>query len=274
MPPSISAADERLLAAYQEAALRIQRTLQELNPRNRRIVLQRIDSILSELENLSASHIQDALPAHFRSGSEEAIRELKKLKGFGDQIDETFGTIHTDALNALAQDASLKFASTLKSVQQSARTLVTSSMKQQIIGKLLVAEIEGSSNPAQTVKDFFADQGVTALQGRKRNYTLEEYSGLVTHNILADAHNLGAATRYTVNGIEYARRIERADCCKICQPLRDKIIWLGDPRLLPPSHPWCYGGIAPVLGKPDQPIMSADDPRIPAKTREFLLKKA
>ena len=273
MPPQVSTADERLLAAYQEAALRIQRTLQELTPKNRTVILRRVDIIISELDDLAARYLQEALPLHFREGSDEAIAQLRNLQGFSDKIDETFGTIHTQALHALAGDARLKFGNALQGVRDGAKAAITSSLKQQMIGELLVSEIEGASNPAKRVQDILEQQQISAVQGRKRSYTLEEYSGLITHNLLADAHNIGAATRYTVNGVEYFRRIERPDCCDICRPLRDKVLWLGDPRLLPPTHPWCYGGVAPVIGPQTDPVMSPDDPRIPQKTRDFLLRK-
>ncbi len=96
---------------------------------------------------------------------------------------------------------------------------------------------------------------------------------MLTHTVLADAHNTGAAMRYASNNVQYARRIERPDCCEICRPLRDKIVFIGDSRLLPPTHPWCFGGITPYIGEPEKPIMSPDDPRIPDKTRRYLLKK-
>ena len=55
--------------------------------------------------------------------------------------------------------------------------------------------------------------------------------------------------------------------------MRGKIVWLGDRRLLPPYYPNCMGGIRPFLGKPENPIMSVDDSRIPAEARKLILRK-
>lgn len=186
----------------------------------------------------------------------------------------TFGTLHTQALQALADDAKLKFAGTFQTVRSEASRRLSQAEKQKVLGELIASEVEGAANPAKRTKGIFAEIGVTGFRSGNREYGLEYYSSLVTHTVLADAHNTGASARYASNGVQYARRIERPDCCKICQPLKDRIVWLGDSRLLPPTHPWCYGGIAPFIGEPDEdPIMSPDDPRIPDKTRRYLLKK-
>jgi len=273
MAPIISAADERLMLAYQEAALRINRALQDATPRNRRVILNRIDTLIRELDALTAEYIDATLPLHFQEGTDEAIRDLRNLSGFAASIDESFGVVHQEALQALAEEASLKFATALEGVRSDARSKLTRMQRENVVRELISSEVEGANNPSARVKAIFEGEKIESFQGKRRAWGLEEYSSMLTHVLLADAHNTGAVTRYAANGIQYARRIERPDCCEICRPLRNKYVWIGDRRLIPPSHPYCYGSIAPFIGVPENPIMDPFDKRIPERTRRVILRR-
>ncbi|MFL5330310.1 MAG: hypothetical protein ACJ8C4_15525 [Gemmataceae bacterium] len=90
----------------------------------------------------------------------------------------------------------------------------------------------------------------------------------------AEAHNTGAITRYLANGIQFAEVIEQRSAPEqICDFVSGQILSLRDHRLTPAYHPNSNGGIKPVLGEPVDPIMSPDDPRIPADERLMVLKR-
>lgn len=272
MPPRSRAEDERLIAAYHEAALRISRELQTASPNRRAVILQRIESLLSQLDELSAKYLTEQLPLHFKSGSTEAVSQLRSL-GFKD-IDATFGTIHLHALQALVDDSKLKFANALEGVRREASSRISQATKQQVITELLQNEIAGGATPSARVKRIFLDQGITAIRSASRSWSLEDYASMLTNTVLAEAHNTGALTRYASNGVEFVEVIERGNAPdRTCEFMRGKIVFIGDRRLQPPFHPNCMGGIKPFLGKPDAPIMSPDDHRIPADVRKTLLKR-
>lgn len=91
--------------------------MRDANGRNRCIILRRIDLILAELEQLGTDYIQQALPLHYKDGADEALRQLRHVQGFGD-IEDAFGTIHTEAIAELAGDAALRFANALAGVKR------------------------------------------------------------------------------------------------------------------------------------------------------------
>lgn len=273
MPPKVSSADERLIAAYTEAALRLQRLLDSATPNQRRIILRRVDQILAELDVLTAEYIQQELPIQFQGGSDEAIRQLKTIRGFGD-IEDTFGTIHTEAIAQLAEDATLRFANALQTVRMDAKARMTKLQKRKILGELIASEVEGTSNPAARVKKIFEDEGIVGFRtSNGRELNLEHYASTLTYTILAEAHNTGAMTRYAANGVGFVEIIERETACPICSPMRGKIVSLGDSRLVPPFHPNCFGGVRPFMGEPENPILTMDDPRIPDRTRQAMSRK-
>jgi hypothetical protein len=89
------------------------------------------------------------------------------------------------------------------------------------------------------------------LQRRNRSWTIEDYTAMLTHTILEEAHNTGAARRSLTNGIEFAQVIECPDAPDgTCQWMRGKVVMLGDSRLLNPYHPNCMGGLTPVFDEP------------------------
>ena len=108
MPPKVSGADERLMSAYREAALRLNRILSQAGTARRTVVLRQVDALLAELDELTAKYIQAEIPAHFREGSADAVRELRKVAGF--DVDATFATVHREAVQALADDAAMNLA--------------------------------------------------------------------------------------------------------------------------------------------------------------------
>lgn len=273
MKPELTDADERLIAAYTEAALKMSRELASFrNPRDRTRILQRINAILSQLDQMTADFVRDDIADHFKNGSAIALAELRALKV--PDLDGEFTPIHREAVQQLAEDARLRFGSAIQAVKRDAALKLSEATKEHILQQMMVRELAGGVNPTAAVKDIIQNQGFTAIRtSNGASRSLEDYADTLVRSISADAHNEGAASRYAANGIEYARVIERETACKICLPMRNQIVWLGDPRLRPKYHPRCEGGIAPVQGIPDNPIRSPDDPRIPQATRDAMLRK-
>jgi hypothetical protein len=271
MPPKITDADWTLMAQYQEAALRLQRALETARTvRDRKRVLAQVEAVLRELEELTHGYLAENIPAQFKAGSEEAIAELGKLRGFG-AIDETFSAIHQEAVQQLANDATLKFARAIQGTRDAAEIKIGEALKQQLVNELIQSEIQGT---APRTKQVFQEAGITAFQSPSRGWSLDDYADMLTHSITAEAHNTGAMTRYLSNGVQYAQAIERVDAPdRLCQWMRDKIIWLGERRFIAPMHPRCFGGIKPYLGDPADAYRSLDDPRIPEDVRKLLLKR-
>jgi hypothetical protein len=123
-----------------------------------------VDPILSQLDAISASYLQQELPLHFEEGSAEAVRELQKPRGFSGPIDETFTQVHREALQQLADDATLRFATALEGVRRSAQSAISKATKQAIINKLIQSEIAGQANPAVDTKQILEDAGIVAIQ--------------------------------------------------------------------------------------------------------------
>lgn len=271
MPPRVTDPDRKLIAAYSEAALRLRRALDGATSANRRRLLALVDSYLNELDALTGKYVRENLVQHFRDGSTEAIEQLKKIRGFG-TIDEEFGLIHREAMQALADDAVESFGNGLTTAKRSAKKAINQATRRQILTETIASDVQGQS-PTERVKRILLDQGITALQSGNRRWTLEHYASMLTNTLIADAHNQGAATRYVSNGVQYVEVIERVTAPDItCQTMRGKIVKLGDSRLIPPLHPNCFGGIKPFMGDPTGAIESVDDPRLPAEVRAMLRK--
>lgn len=241
------------------------------SPADQERILRRINAILAELDSLTAQYLREDLPEQFKIGSTLALNELRKLKL--PDLDGTYPEFHREAVQALADNARLRFGSAIETVRRDATVKLSNASKQAILQEILVKEIQGGRNATEAVTQFFRNQGVLSINTTRANISIENYAATLVRSISAEAHNTGAATRYATNGVEYARVIERDTACQICRPMDDKIIWLGDARLRPSYHPNCRGSIEPVPGTPDNPFRSPDDPRIPQRTREAMLRK-
>ena len=272
MPPKITAADRILVSAYAEAALRIERLLQSSDVRQSAILLGRVDSILAELRDISQRYVGTDLPEHFVKGSNEAIAKLTSLSSFGD-IDTSFGPLHRETIQRIADGAADSFGNAVVSLRKSVELKISQAEKKRVVTELIAANVEGSDT-TKAVKEALDDIGIIGVRAGERTLNLEHYASLVANTVLADAYNMGAATRYIANGVEYGRRIERADAPdKLCQWMRDKIVWLGEPRFVGALHPNCFGAIVPYFGDTSQAIRSLDDPRVPEYVRKALSRR-
>jgi uncharacterized protein YbjQ (UPF0145 family) len=272
MPPKLTHGDDKLISLYREAALRIARLLSSVKtPKDAKDAERAVNAILRELEQSTADYLGKDLTGHFKRGSEEAAAALRKLQS---GVETSFTQVHQEALNELRKDAALKFANALEGVRRETSKLVTAAEKQRIINKLIKGEREGAGRPAEQVKALLEQRGIVALESATRKWTLENYADMLTRTVLAEAHNTGAMTRYLSNGVGFGQIIEHADTKDAtCKFMNGKVVSLADRRLLPPYHPNCMGAVKPFLGTPDAPIMSPEDPRIPAEVKSMLLQR-
>lgn len=269
MPPKISDQEQRLISAYIEGANRIARLLASGKATSR--TRAQADAVLSQLRSVTKEYLGKGLPEQFRRGSAEAVKKLQGVKGL--RIDETFTQLHKEALQQLSDDAALGFGRSLQEIKRDVERAITNSRKEEIIGEILASEVAGEDSAAN-VKKQFEDAGVIGIRTPTRTLSIEHYVSTITHTVLADAHNMGAATRYMQNGVQFGRRIERASAPDYpCQWLRNKIVWLGERRFVGAIHPNCMGGIAPYFGDTSEAYRSIDDPRIPAEVRDALAKR-
>src|SRR5262245_60398043 len=122
MPPKLTPSEERLLAAYREAALRLTRALGDAKAiNNPRTAKRAVVAIVADLEALTRTYLTKELPKQFKRGSEEAVTALKRIQ---DDVDEAYGPVHKEALKQLVDDAALKFASALEGVRREASSLI------------------------------------------------------------------------------------------------------------------------------------------------------
>lgn len=271
MPPRISDAERQLIAGYTEAAGRIERLVREAQPKRKRFLMTRVDAVLRSLEDLTRGYIQNDIPAQFLTGSNEAIKQLRQIRSRV-EINESFTQVHKEAVQQIADDASLSFGRGVLELRKSVERTVSTARKQEIINELIIAEVSGAS-ATERVKKIFEDADVFGIRVGNRTLSIDHYASMLAHTIVAEAHNSGAATRYAANGVEYGIRVERADAPDApCQWMRNKVVWLGEPRFVGPVHPNCMGGIKPYFGDTSQAYRSIDDPRIPEKVRKVLAK--
>lgn len=242
------------------------------SPKDRFRILQRLNAILAQLDEMTADYVDEDIAHQFRIGSAAALADLRKLNI--PDLSTEFTPFHREAVKQLADDARLRFGAAIEAVRRDATLKLSAATKEMVLQEMLVKELQGGLNPTKAVQDILKNQGITAVRTRNgRQIGLEDYADTLVRSISTEAHNAGAVARYVENDVQYGRVIERETACKICLPMRGKIVWLGDPRLRPGYHPRCNGGIEPVIGKVDNPIRSPDDPRIPQVTRDAMLRK-
>lgn len=270
MAPVTTENDRKLIAAYIEAAERLRKLFEVSGDVRREVLIARAQPILRQLVSLSNEFMRSDLPDHYKRGSKEAIRALRKL-GMSN-IDEAFSVQHNNAINLLVQEGQDNLGKAIKAIQDNIVQGLTIAQRQAIVSEVITGAITGV-DAKKTAVEAFKVQNITGIRLSNRTISVEQYAYTVVNTLTADAYNTAAVIRYAENGVGYFRRIERAEAPdRPCQWARNKIFSMELARFHTSLHPNCRGGVEPVLsiGQLDDSQIIRSYDQVPADVRKAM----
>lgn len=149
-------------------------------------MLRRIDEVVRDMDEYTRKQIEKDLGVTYMAFGKEARKAMRKL---GAEIPKEFSSIHTQAIEAAADDAVLKFGNTLTGVKRSAQDFVRLAKQEAIRERIVAGSITGQASEEITkaVAKEIKDQGIVSLIDRGgKKWQLDRYADMLTKQVLAN----------------------------------------------------------------------------------------
>lgn len=231
---------------------------------NRKLILAKIEAILTNLGVDVYEFIGKELPKYYKSGAADAVKQLHNI-GAEVEIPEGFNLIHQEAIMALVDDTAKAFGESMTGVARSAdlvlgkatRDLLTQQMAKGMIGGEALATVR------KMIKATLREQGFAALTDKAgHKWTLDRYADMLFRTKAVEARNRGLANRAAENGYDLVQVSNNQTTHQECRVWEGKILSLtgktpGYPTVAQAEeaglfHPNCKHAInilAPTLAK-------------------------
>ena len=231
---------------------------------NRKLILAKIEAILTNLGVDVYEFIGKELPKYYKSGAADAVKQLHNI-GAEVEIPEGFNLIHQEAIMALVNDTAKAFGESMTGVARSAdlvlgkatRDLLTQQMAKGMIGGEALATVR------KMIKATLREQGFAALTDKAgHKWTLDRYADMLFRTKAVEARNRGLANRAAENGYDLVQVSNNQTTHQECRVWEGKILSLtgktpGYPTVAQAEeaglfHPNCKHAInilAPTLAK-------------------------
>lgn len=169
------------------------------------LMIATVDNTIARLDEATKTQLEADIPLVYRTFSDEAKKEIKKL---GVAVDPRFSQIHVEAAQAIADDAYLRFARTMQGIKTSAQDFIALAQKETIRSTIAEGQLLGraAEDVAETVEKQIREQGITALVDRGgKKWELDTYADMLTRQMLANASREGTANTALEYGFDLVR---------------------------------------------------------------------
>lgn len=150
-------------------------------------MLVRVDAIVGSLDAETRKYIEREVPAVYFTTANATKGEIRKLNI---TVPPSFGTIHTQAVEAAANDAMLKFGHTMVGIKRSAEEVVKFAQQKATREIIAAGQLQGEAAKtiAKEVKAKIQEDGITALvdKGGKK-WQLDTYAEMLTRQVMSNS---------------------------------------------------------------------------------------
>lgn len=197
-----------------------------IDPRRAKVVLAKVDDAISKLDKETKKFIDKELPATYKAFARETIKMMRKM---GVQVDDAISGIHLDAMDAMSDDAALRFAESLRGIKKGVQDYVRFGQQESVRQTIAEGALQGfdAKNIANEVEKKIRDEGITAFIDKKgRKWELDRYSDMLTRQVLANASRDGTANVALQHGFDLVRVTRHASKHAECRRWEGEILSL------------------------------------------------
>lgn len=201
-------------------------TATDFGVRNRKQILSQIRSILEELGVNVQEFVDTEIPAAYKQGAAEAVKQLNNVKA-DISVSTGFNTVHTQTISALVDDTAKAFAESITGVNRSANLLLGRATREVLTQKLAEGMIGGKAlrSARQTIKGVLQEQGLSALVDKGgHTWSLDRYAEMLYRTKVVEARNRGLVNRLVENGHDLVQVSSHNSSHKECADWEGKIL--------------------------------------------------
>ena len=206
-PEDIEAKVAQLTKLYQRAYRDIYNeiaTATDFGRIQRRAILKQIQQTLDQLGVDTAKWLETEMPAAYREGMKEAVRDLQIANA---QISSraTFSLLNQRAVSALIDDASRAFAESMTIANRSAANILNTAVQRTIRERIAEKLIGGVTRKeiVAAVRNELVSRGISGLVDKSgKAWTLDRYADMLARTKITEAVNTGLANKMLENGYD------------------------------------------------------------------------
>ena len=213
----------KILAQFYAGAYdRLYRIINEAAPtlwktdRNAQILAQ-LDDVLQHVDVQTKAYLEEMIPQTYRTFAGEVKTDLQ---GMGVATTDMFSTIHEAHVQALAEEAYLRFAGAMKAVKTNAEMILPMAKKAAVRQAIAEGQIIGLDNKviSENVQKILADQGIISLKDAGgKAWQLDAYADMLTRTVLANTARDATKNQAAEYGYDLVQ-ISAHGGCEECAP--------------------------------------------------------
>jgi len=192
----------------------------------RKAILRQIDVILEGLGVDVQDFVDKELPAYYKRGARDAVKQLKNVKA-SIPIETGFSQLHREAIVALVDDTVRAYAESITGVKRSANLLLGKMTRNLLTEEIAHGVVTGEAlrKVRQNIKGILQEQGLSALvdKGGKR-WQLDNYAEMLFRTKVVEARNMGLVNRMVENNYDLVQVSDHIGECPLCRPWEGKIL--------------------------------------------------
>lgn len=190
------------------------------------MMLLRVDAIVKTLDAETRQYIETNVPNVYYTTATLTKADLRRL---GADIPAQFGQIHTQAIEAAAGDAMLKFGHTMVGIKRSAESVVQFAQQKATREIIAAGQLKGEAAKtiAKEVKAKIQEDGITALVDRGgKTWQLDTYAEMLTRQVMSNSGREGIFNTAQEYGFDLAEVTSHGTQHEECAVWEGKILSL------------------------------------------------
>ncbi len=218
-----------LVDFYQKGYLELLRIIQANNiigksTTQKQVLLAQVDKILQDLDTNTKDWIEKNIPEAYRVGANEVVEELEAQ---GVDVKFTaFSQLHQKAVEVIASDTYLQFATALKTVKMDVLGTFNSALRQEMIQEFAKNTITGGTRKelVDNLKSILTSRGISSLEDKRGvRWQLDRYADMLARTKTAEAVRIGGENRMIENNQDLAQVTVHFGSCESCNYAEGKI---------------------------------------------------
>lgn len=217
--------EQALIDLYTDMEMDILKLIQSALLRKRQIAYlqnmrRNIHKILQQLQKESKEWCEEVLPDIYSEGIASADF---MVKGLGFEVSGTFGQIHQQAIEVLAENTYSRFEDVVQFIGRRTNDIYRHLALENIRGS--VAGYETWKKVAQNYREQLAEKGITGFVDKSgHRWNMKKYAEMVARTSTMECHIQGTANRLIEQDFDLVIVSSHSGACEKCIPWEDKVL--------------------------------------------------
>lgn len=184
-------------------------------------ILARVREVRSQLLAGAKTWTEEAVPSSYMRGMEWADKDPLS----GNEVLASFGKIHTEAVNVLAENTYNRLADVDNVIGRKTEDIFRQVALENVRGSVI--GYETTKRAAKRIREELSERGITGFTAKNGvNWNLSRYAKMLAQETTNQAFRAGTINRLESKGHDLVRISSHSGACKLCTPWEGRTLSL------------------------------------------------